>query len=160
MAGKLAIAAMKSMKVMKAMKVVKASLGMKVMKGKVWGKAMKKSKDDEAMKGSSEAKSVLKGSLKKKPATVNLKDALKAAGKEMTTAEKIKMLQSKMGHGKDEELDRKITLFKDGKKDESIFGKDDMHKLWARLKTARDQDMCFIEQKICLLIVFLFLDPM
>ena len=91
---------------------------------------------------------VKKGSMKKPAAHSALKGLLpKPYNKEMSTAQKIKMLSTRMDgdkSGGQTELDDKVDQFKNGNIGEDGFSNEDMHKLWSRLKTARDKDpQCF-----------------
>ena len=128
------MAPMKAMKAMKAMKTVHAM------------KAVTKA---ATVVGGDTDKKVTKTVLKKKPAaSAKLKIHVENNKEEMTTAEKIKMLQAKANANQDNVLNQKIEKYKAGKLDEGSFAKEDMHKLWARLKTAREQvymlhQMCF-----------------
>lgn len=113
---------------------------MAAMKSQVAAKAMKAMKAVSKAASVPEVKKVTKSIAKKKPAAFSKKlhEHAQASGRELTTAEKINLLQSKMKPGQDTELDKKIMKYKEGKLDEVAFGKDDMHKLWARLKVARE----------------------
>ena len=76
----------------------------------------------------------------KRPAAGFNKLVKDMSGKEMSTAEKIKMLHDKSNTGKDCELDTKIELFKNGKIDETKFTTTETHKLWSRLNYHREKD--------------------